>query len=125
MKTPEYATHDEIVALEKAFWHAMKRKYGKQTAALSGKISQHAIKPWGRRWSSSHFGLFARSMDFGLFAKAWIDLGTQSSRAKAWEVIILRFGHCKIWSEVKPCFRQKDMTHRSVVFLMICPTGTV
>jgi ketosteroid isomerase-like protein len=32
-------TKDEIVALEKDYWDAMKRKDGKRTAQLSGKLS--------------------------------------------------------------------------------------
>lgn len=33
------ATKDEIVSLEKDYWNAMKRKDGKRTAELSGKIA--------------------------------------------------------------------------------------
>lgn len=33
------ATKDEIVALEKEYWDAMKRKDGKRTSQLSGKVS--------------------------------------------------------------------------------------
>ena len=33
------ATKDEIVALEKEYWDAMKRKDGKRTAHLSGKLA--------------------------------------------------------------------------------------
>ena len=32
-------TKDEIIALEKSYWDAMKRKDGERTAALSGKTS--------------------------------------------------------------------------------------
>jgi ketosteroid isomerase-like protein len=33
------ATKDEIIALEKEYWDAMKRKDGKRTAQLSGKLA--------------------------------------------------------------------------------------
>jgi hypothetical protein len=33
------ATKDEIVALEREYWDAMKRKDGKRTSQLSGKVS--------------------------------------------------------------------------------------
>jgi ketosteroid isomerase-like protein len=33
------ATRDEIIALEKDYWDAMKRKDGKRTAQLSGKLA--------------------------------------------------------------------------------------
>lgn len=33
------ATKDEIIALEKDYWDAMKRKDGKRTAQLSGKVA--------------------------------------------------------------------------------------
>lgn len=33
------ATKDEIIALEKEYWDAMKRKDGKRTTQLSGKLS--------------------------------------------------------------------------------------
>jgi ketosteroid isomerase-like protein len=33
------ATKDEIIALEKDYWNAMKRKDGKRTAQLSGKLA--------------------------------------------------------------------------------------
>jgi len=33
------ATKDEIIALEKEYWDAMKRKDGKRTSQLSGKLS--------------------------------------------------------------------------------------
>lgn len=33
------ATKDEIIALEKDYWDAMKRKDGKRTSQLSGKVS--------------------------------------------------------------------------------------
>ncbi len=34
-----HASKDEIVALEKAYWEAMKRKDGKRTSQLSGEVS--------------------------------------------------------------------------------------
>lgn len=37
--TRQSATHDEIVALEKSYWDAMKRKDGHGAAALSGNPS--------------------------------------------------------------------------------------
>ncbi len=37
--TRSTATKDEIIALEKDYWDAMKRKDGKRTAQLSGKAS--------------------------------------------------------------------------------------
>ncbi len=36
MATP---TKDEIIALEKDYWEAMKRKDGKRTAQISGKVA--------------------------------------------------------------------------------------